>query len=586
MLVYNLMPPVPHRYGRQMTEPSSVLRVFDCIDDPLACLDARGRVIFWNRAIASFFGVSSDDAVGQPIQALLEGEEAIDWDAIRATAQAEGHWRGQMIHVAPDHERRWVDCSVNRLEIPGQAAAGLTVLIRDHGLQRQSERANERWARAARISRTGFLDWNIRTGEVVLCPSAQNIFGLSENPEPIPGQMVLDRVHPDDLEMVQEQFRLAAVGVSGSDLDHRIIRPDGEVTWVRSNAEVTSDEDGPARMLGTVIDITESVLVQEALQRSEERYRSLAETSQDLIWRCDLEGRFTYLNPAWEDALDYTLDEMIGRPFSDFKPSERTEPDLAKFSEIVGGDRSLGYETVYLSRSGERVFLRFNAVPILESGVVVGTQGTAFDITDLKSAETRMALMVRELDHRVKNTLAAVLALAQGSRAKGGTLDSFLESFTGRVRAMARAHEALAASRWQGMDLRMAAELILASYVEGAQHRLDMEGDPVMLPALAALPICGALHELATNAAKYGAFSQRTGRVELTWKREDGGLDIHWLERGGPSAENAGPGGLGTKMIEGFIAYELGGQVLRKYERSGASCHLLVPLSGETVGAT
>lgn len=126
----------------------------------------------------------------------------------------------------------------------------------------------------------------------------------------------------------------------------------------------------------------------QALRESEEKYRLLVETSRDLIWKCDAESRFTYLNPAWETLLGYKIDEMIDRPFSEFKPPEVAENDLKTFQKIIGGADAFGYETVYLTKSGEEKNLVFNALRFRDpDGTITGTQGTAFDITERKQAE-------------------------------------------------------------------------------------------------------------------------------------------------------------------------------------------------------
>ena len=133
-----------------------------------------------------------------------------------------------------------------------------------------------------------------------------------------------------------------------------------------------------------------------ALRESENKYRSLVETSQDLIWRCDAEGRFTYLNPAWEAATGYTIEEMIGRRFTRFKRADLVQRYTKVFGQIAEGGTVTGHETVYLSKSGEEVHLVFNAIPLRDAhGNIVGTQGTAHDVTDRKRAEEQVARLAK-----------------------------------------------------------------------------------------------------------------------------------------------------------------------------------------------
>lgn len=139
------------------------------------------------------------------------------------------------------------------------------------------------------------------------------------------------------------------------------------------------------------VDITESRLVEIALKESEAKYRDLIETSQDLIWKLDVKGRFTFLNAAWEKTLGYKVEEMIGWPISDFKPQDVIEKDMQAFQKIVNGESIKQYETKYLTADGEEVHMIFNASPLFDiHDNIIGTQGTAHDITERKQAEGRL----------------------------------------------------------------------------------------------------------------------------------------------------------------------------------------------------
>ncbi len=156
-----------------------------------------------------------------------------------------------------------------------------------------------------------------------------------------------------------------------------------------------------------------------ALRDSEERFRNLVETSQDLIFRCDTEGRFTYLNSAWEEALGYKAEEMLGKKFNQFKSPETIERDKEKFAETLDGDSTRGYETIYLAKSGRQVHLRINSMLIRDrEGQVIGTQGTAYDITERKLLEDErtkaaklesIGILAGGIAHDFNNILTAIV---------------------------------------------------------------------------------------------------------------------------------------------------------------------------------
>jgi two-component sensor histidine kinase len=239
----------------------------------------------------------------------------------------------------------------------------------------------------------------------------------------------------------------------------------------------------------------------------------------------------------------------------------------------------------------------------------------------LRREEQRRVTMMRELDHRVKNNLTAVIAMAEQTFAWSTDLNGFMRAFLGRVRALGRAHEALAASRWEGIGLEEIVRITLEPFEgprtdevgseEGADvapadtrgqaaegGRIRVAGEHVTLPARVSSAVCMTLHELATNAAKYGALSSPDGRVSVGWSvgrdgRADAGAQgghgegrgtvrLTWSEEGGPRV-TCGRQGLGTGLIKGIIEYELGGRVELEMAAEGVRCVLEVPM-GELGG--
>lgn len=217
--------------------------------------------------------------------------------------------------------------------------------------------------------------------------AAERVHGYS--PAELVDIPVIDvMIHPDDQEKVRAAFlQIIETGAGGTQYRHR--RKSGG--WVYLEARGTNQLDNPD-ILGVVVnvrDITERRRAEEELQKSQMLYQELVKTSQDLIWQCDARGRYTYLNPAWEKAFGYQIDEMLGRPFADFQSPQQAQRDLELFCRLLKADGFVnGYETVHLRKDGTELHLVFNAKVLYDAdGQIAGTRGTAYDITERKRAE-------------------------------------------------------------------------------------------------------------------------------------------------------------------------------------------------------
>ena len=207
-----------------------------------------------------------------------------------------------------------------------------------------------------------------------------------------------------------------------------------------------------------------------------------------------------------------------------------------------------------------------------EAGNVVRISGVTVDITDRKEAEERQALLSREVDHRAKNALALVQSIIRLTRA--GSVAAYTAAVEGRIQALSRAHTVLAQSRWQGADLGGLVEEEVAPFRTGEISQISLQGPRVLLQPTPAQTLALALHELATNAAKYGALSRGTGTVKLSWEVDAGTLVISWSEAGGPPASKPASQGFGTRLILASVEGQLGGKALFDWRPEGLKCIL------------
>jgi PAS domain S-box-containing protein len=310
-----------------------------------------------------------------------------------------------------------------------------------------------------------------------------------------------------------------------------------------------------ARQLGFSV---ERLRAEEARQRGEQASRLLAsviETSDDAIVTKDVNGIVTSWNNGATRIFGYTADEMIGKTIITLVPPDRhnEEPDILQ--RIRRGERIDHYETVRQHKDGSLIDISLTVSPLKDAaGKVVGASKIARDITERKQAQARNELLTGEIQHRTKNLFAVVQAVVARSFAGKQTAKEAESAVVDRLRSLAQTHVMLIDKEWQGADL---AEIVRAE-MSPYGDRVQVEGPDLFFTAKAAQNFALALHELATNAAKYGALSNRTGRVHISWstsKRNGSPLfAFHWQERGGPPVSPPAHKGFGSVVLEQVMA--------------------------------
>jgi PAS domain S-box-containing protein len=232
--------------------------------------------------------------------------------------------------------------------------------------------------------------------------------------------------------------------------------------------------------------------------------------------------------------------------------------------------------------NGEIRWCLGTAAPTMDSaGNIIRLSGVTADITERKESEVRQVLLAREVDHRAKNALAIVQSIVRLTRAE--SMPSYVAAVEGRITALSRAHTVLSHSRWQGADLTGLVEEELAPYRSDRGDRITADGPAVSLQPASAQTLTLALHELATNAVKYGALSSITGRLRVSWELKPSTLVLHWEESGGPRVKKPAKLGFGTRIIVASVEGQLGGQARFQWGDDGLHCILTIP-RGEKIG--
>lgn len=320
-------------------------------------------------------------------------------------------------------------------------------------------------------------------------------------------------------------------------------------------------------------------------EMNERRLSAVLNNTKMAVFFMDGRQHCTYMNAAAENLTGYRLVETLGRPlhetvhhtYPDGKPYPIHECPIDRaFPE---NNQTEG-EEIFIHKDGHFFPIAFTASPIRQERIVVGTVVEVRDISRQKADTERLYILLNELNHRVKNTLATVqsifLQTLQGEAISVHARDAVMS----RLTLLARSHDLLTERSWVSAPLRDLAQRSLAPFgaTEGPHGRFLIAGDEVELPPQSALAVAMGLHELATNAVKYGALSIAGGSVNLSWQLIPGGvLRLRWVERGGPAVQKPERSGFGLRLIERGLKHELAGEARIAFNRDGVICEIDIP---------
>jgi PAS domain S-box-containing protein len=388
------------------------------------------------------------------------------------------------------------------------------------------------------------------------------------------------RYFPGERRRLQETFTaVVAKGERFLDVEFRCVWPDGQVRWLLRRAEVHFGADGrPKQVLGVVLDITDR-------KRAEEQVRfqaHLLDSVEEAVVATDLEGRVVYWNWFAERLYGWSAQEALGGHVLDLtSASERTKAE-ATFERLRNGGSWSG-EFTGKRRDGSTFPGHVTDAPVRnEYGELIAIVGTSYDISARKRWEEQQQLLINELNHRVKNTLATVQSIAAQTLRNARSPGQAREDLESRLIALSRAHDVLTRESWEGAMLGEVVSVALDPYRARGENRFRISGPEVRLPPRVALPVAMALQELVTNAVKHGSLSNEAGEVHLTWKVVEGAdtreLRLCWQECGGPEVAAPKRRGFGTRLIERGLGPELGGTTELSYETPGLVFRLTAPL--------
>ena len=427
----------------------------------------------------------------------------------------------------------------------------------------------ERLASLVTLSYEPMLAWRLDGSIEFWNAGAERLYGFASD-EAIgrSSHSLLQTKFPTEFAEVRSQLRND--GYWSGELRH--VCKDGHEVIVDSRQQLLAD--------GTVLevnrDVTERKQIQRALHENEERLRwvaSIVDFSDDAIVSKNLDGVITSWNRGAERVFGYTAEEAIGQPITIVIPQDRHAEERAILTRIRQGDRIDHFETIRQRKNGSLIVVSLTVSPVKNAnGEVVGASKIARDVSEQKRTQEQIATLAREAEHRSKNLLANVVATIKLSQSD--TPEGLKQAIEGRIRALANVHSLFVQTRWIGAELSAIARQELAPYFEEGETRARINGPQVLLEPSVAQSVAVILHELATNAAKYGSLSLASGRINLSWSHEsEGRLELRWTETGGPPVHTPTREGFGGRIIK-QMAEQLKGAARFKWCPEGLDCEI------------
>ncbi|SFP60617.1 PAS domain S-box protein [Sphingomonas rubra] len=575
----------------------------DSVPVGVAVLNGDGRIVSANAAYRQFLpgGImpSRDPACVDRWRAWGEDGEALtsrDFPGARAM-------RGD--RVVPGQEMLYTDdggrevwTRVASIPIYDEAAniAGLASTITDiDALKRGTEALRESEARA-RLLVDGISQavWEAMPDGAIEAdsPSWRNYTGQSYAEWRDYGW--LNAIHPDDRAPTLDKWRNTVRQRTAIDADYRLLGRDGRYRWMNVRAVPLVDDKGRIeKWLGMNIDIDERRRLQQSVQNSERRVRALMDSVPQLLWRADGVMRWSWASAQWCAYTGWSEEDSRGLGWLAVVHADDRDAVLAAWA-VAGRGGDVEVECRLHRRDGHVRWFSIRATPIRdEHGEIVEWLGTASDVDALRQAQERQTILVAELQHRTRNLIAVVQSLAEKTLLSASSLDDFEHRFHDRLSALARVQGLLShatAGRKVSFCEVLRSELLALGAVDrdGWGERVTLSGPAtVALHTKLVQTLALGLHELATNAVKYGALKAPAGHLAITWRVDEtamGGrtLVVDWQESGVPMLDVAVVSqirGYGRELIERALPYQLGAETSYAFGKDGLHCVLTVPIA-------
>ncbi|WP_225890091.1 PAS domain S-box protein [Indioceanicola profundi] len=584
--------------------------ILDTVPVGIIIADApSGRIVGGNKQAESIFGrpilpSSGISDYGSWACYHPDGREvaAAEYPLARVIAGAEKQSELEVLYQRDAVRKTWVRLiAAPILDEAGRVAGGVVACLdidRNRRTEAALREAHERIELALNSGAiVGTWVWDIQADRLTADERFAHAFALDPKQcqKGLPLNAVTDSIHPGDKARV-EALIAAALEQGGSfSAEYRVLQPNGLCRWIEASGRCDLDSNGrPLRFPGVLIDIEHRKQAEDRLWRSEvearERmrlFKAVIDAVPALIYVKDREGRMQIANGPVLDLIGKPWGEVEGRSDLEFlDDSEQAARVMATDRRIMeAGLTEELEEVVGHDEHGPRIWLSHKAAFRNEQGIVVGLVGTSTDLTARKRAENDRQLLVRELNHRVKNLFSITTGMVNMTARSASSVRDMASALTGRLMALAQAHELIRPAVTgisfgdETTSLDELVKAILAPHLPPDTGRLCSGGPDVRIGPTAATSLALVLHELATNAAKYGALSTPAGCLDVAWASAEGQLTVTWKEVGGPAVD-APPAreGFGSRLARMGMGSQLNGTILYAWRTIGAEITLVASL--------
>lgn len=561
---------------------------------PMCLLIGRSGIMLYNAAYAPIAGARHPSAMGASV--LEAWPEVADFnrdiiDRVLAGESLDFASRTFVFYRNGEPEDVWLNLDYSPVLDDDGTGLAVLAIVQETTSQVLSDQvlAEHREKLDLALNASGMVgtwDWDIAENRVTADERFAALFGISpgEAAVGLPIEIFFKAMHTDDRTRVWAEIDAALKDAGPVRFEYRVVDADGGIRWVVASGRVITDQDGRAvRLPGAVVDITTEREIAAQLVESEERFRLLADTMPQMVWSTLPDGYHDYYNARWYEYTGVPPGSTDGEGWNGmFHPDDQARAwELWRHSLETGDPYVIEYRLRH--HDGDYRWVLGRALPMRDaSGRIVRWFGTCTDIHETKLAQEEREVIAQELSHRIKNIFAVIGGIVGLAARSHPEATEFAEKLRGRILALGRAHDFVRPHSRSSMPRPSPSSLhalvmeLLQPYRVGEVDRVSFDGPDAEIDDGAATPLALLFHELATNAAKYGALTRADGHVAIETALDGDDYQLVWRERGGP-APAPGATGFGSKLISLSVEGQLRGRLERRYGEEGLEITLWLP---------